>query len=69
MKIIRSKKTIGWLNNRTNFNPPKLYSTLGKKGLTTLMPVLYLGEKGQIAPSTLGAPSLYLYHISVPREK
>lgn len=35
MKIIRSKRTIGWLNNRTNFNPPKLYSTLGKKGLTT----------------------------------
>ena len=35
MKIIRSKRTVGWLNNRTNLNPPKLYSTLGKKGLTT----------------------------------
>ena len=34
MKIIRSKRTVGWLNNRTNLNPPKLYSTLGKKGLT-----------------------------------
>ena len=34
MKIIRSKRTVAWLNNRTNLNPPKLFSTLGKKGLT-----------------------------------
>ena len=33
MKIIRSKRTVAWLNNRTNLNPPKLFSTLGKKGL------------------------------------
>ena len=31
MKVIRSKRTVGWLNNRTNLNPPKLYS---QKGLT-----------------------------------
>ncbi len=36
MKIIRSKRTVGWLNNRTTLNPPKLFSTLGKKGLTKL---------------------------------
>ena len=31
MRIIRSKRTVGWLNNRTNLNPPKI--TI-KKGLT-----------------------------------
>ncbi len=31
MKIIRSKRTVGWLSNRRTLNPPKLYS---KKGLT-----------------------------------
>jgi hypothetical protein len=31
MQIIRSKKKIGWLNNRRMLNPPKLYS---QKGLT-----------------------------------
>ena len=34
MKIIRSKRTVAGLNNRTNLNPPKLFSTLGKKVLT-----------------------------------
>ena len=37
MKIIRSKRTVAWLNNRTNLNPPKLFSTLGKKGLTKVL--------------------------------
>ena len=31
MQIIRSKRKIGWLNNRRMLNPPKLYS---QKGLT-----------------------------------
>ena len=31
MQTIRSKKKIGWLNNRRMLNPPKLYS---QKGLT-----------------------------------
>ena len=31
MKIIRSKRSLGWLSNRRTLNPPKLYST---KGLT-----------------------------------
>ncbi len=29
--VIRSKRTVGWLNNRRMMNPPKLYSN---KGLT-----------------------------------
>ena len=31
MHIIRSKRKIGWLNNRRMLTPPKLYS---QKGLT-----------------------------------
>lgn len=34
MKIIRSKKSIGWLSNQRSLNPPKLYST---KGLTKVI--------------------------------
>ena len=45
MKIIRSKRTVAWLNNRTNLNPPKLFSTRGKKGLTKLQERVRVNEQ------------------------
>ena len=45
MKIIRSKRTVAWLNNRTNLNPPKLFYTLGKKGLTKLQERVRVNEQ------------------------